>query len=715
MKNWPGLFILLILAMKVPAATWYVDSSVATSGNGTAWATAWKALSNITGVKAGDTVYISGGAGGSSQTYSVSSWIPAGGAAGSPIIYQIGQDSAHNGTAVFSGSGTWFGGANNVIVSGDAGDGARHFSCSGYGKGANVNATSNLRISYVNLGSQLSAGVEGQGVSAFEFDHCYAYISDGTADHFMSVGVTGTTWDQNLIHDNTVYIPHQSGAAGDGADGYQIGGNGFDLYNNLLVGYNTTYTGGQHQDGWQGLTNSYVKFYGNTFVDIGNYALFADAYYGGFNHIRAYNNLFLIDDPTITSVNPGGIVFGTDGGYVGPSPCTFNDIIFANNVADGYGNNGSYTLNNVTGSSHPTTFSGGVIINNVSVNGGYISTDGNTTSTVINNATLTTAQGAADFVKYTANGGTNNDFHLLAAASALIGHATNEWACFTTDRDGKPRPVTGNWDMGPYQYALITNPLTPVLQVTPGSVTYGTILKGTSATNSITVANVGTGTLSGTVSMVGGPFSILSGGSYNLRANQSQTVAVVFSPGAATNYNQTATFTGGSGTNVTVSGSATNVTLAFGATSPPMITTKSVAANITNPITLQFTTNLSSPTWQTIGAFTGSMNLSFTNMPAVFIRGVCSNLTSSVTLTWPQSTSLFVVGYKVYYGTASGTYPNVIDVGNATKITIPNLTSGATYYFTIRTYSLFGLVSSYSSEISAVAPQTSFLLTIGDP
>src|SRR5664279_570057 len=103
------------------AATWYVDSSVGTSGNGTSWATAWKALSNVTGVSAGDTVYISGGASGSSQTYSLSSWKPAGGSAGNRITYQIGQDAAHNGTASFSGSGTWFGGANNVIVSGNAG------------------------------------------------------------------------------------------------------------------------------------------------------------------------------------------------------------------------------------------------------------------------------------------------------------------------------------------------------------------------------------------------------------------------------------------------------------------------------------------------------------------------------------------------------------------------------------------------------------------
>ena len=59
------------------------------------------------------------------------------------------------------------------------------------------------------------------------------------------------------------------------------------------------------------------------------------------------------------------------------------------------------------------------------------------------------------------------------------------------------------------------------------------------------------------------------------------------------------------------------------------VITKKVTAGLTNLITLEFTTNLSSPTtWQTIGAFTGSTNLSFVNMPDVFIRGLCSNLTN---------------------------------------------------------------------------------------
>ena len=98
---------------------------------------------------------------------------------------------------------------------------------------------------------------------------------------------------------------------------------------------------------------------------------------------------------------------------------------------------------------------------------------------------------------------------------------------------------------------------TPIIQVNPGSIGYGTILVATSSTNSFTVKNIGTGTLSGTAS-VGSPFSIVSGGSYNLGAGQTQLVLVAFRPLVASNYNQSVSFSGGGGTNTTVSGSATN-------------------------------------------------------------------------------------------------------------------------------------------------------------
>jgi len=544
------------MVFSASAATWYVDSSVSASGNGTSWGTAWKALSNITGVKAGDTVYLSGGASGSSQTYSVSSWKPTGGAAGNPITYQIGQDSAHNGTAVFSGSGTWFGGANNVIVSGNAGDGAMHFSLSGYSAGVNNNGSTGLRISYVNMGSSLGDGVDGQSVTAFEFDHNYCYIA-GTQDHFLSCGFSDPAFDGTRIHDNTIFVPKQAQSA-NGADGFQISGSGWSMYNNIIQGYNMSWSGAvvQHQDGVQTLIGSDIKIYGNVFADLANTSVFMDGYYGAFNHIYIYNN---VCQTTSSADNngPGGIEVGADGGpAVAPS---FNDVIVANNdMIDQNPYNGTCIAFGNCPSCNggkSTPYTACYMINNIDINSGEMTTYSSPITTA-GNVTLTTAQGQAFFASYIPLSA-NNNYHLTAAATALIGKGANESAYFTTDRDGNSRPATGNWDVGAYQYALVTNTI-PVLQVTPGSIAYGTILNGTSKTNSFTVQNIGVGTLIGTAS-VGAPFSIVSGGSYSLGASASQTVTVAFSPTGASNYNQSVIFTGGNGTSTTVTGSATNV------------------------------------------------------------------------------------------------------------------------------------------------------------
>lgn len=252
----------------------------------------------------------------------------------------------------------------------------------------------------------------------------------------------------------------------------------------------------------------------------------------------------------------------------------------------------------------------------------------------------------------------------------------------------------------------------PGIQVTPGNLVYETLLVGTSVTNIFTVQNVGTGTLSGSAT-VSAPFSVVSGGSYSLATGQTQAVMVAFSPSAASNYNQSVSFSGGTGTNVTVNGSATNslVLGPFVTNSSPMIITEKITANINNPITLQFTTNLTSPTWRTLGVFASSTNVSFTNMPAVFIRGICSNLTGSVSLAWQPSTDPLLSGYKIYYGTASQTYTTVVTVGTVTTATISNLAGGKTYYFVVMSYDGKGLTSQVSAEIMAVPQTSGFSLT----
>ncbi len=75
------LFIFALIGMTslpvtVFAANWYVDSSAQGASNGTSWSNAWTNFSQITGVSGGDTIYISGGASGSSKTYSVSTVTP---------------------------------------------------------------------------------------------------------------------------------------------------------------------------------------------------------------------------------------------------------------------------------------------------------------------------------------------------------------------------------------------------------------------------------------------------------------------------------------------------------------------------------------------------------------------------------------------------------------------------------------------------------------
>jgi hypothetical protein len=137
--------------------------------------------------------------------------------------------------------------------------------------------------------------------------------------------------------------------------------------------------------------------------------------------------------------------------------------------------------------------------------------------------------------------------------------------------------------------ATNTPPTTPVLQVTPGSLSFGSLISGNSETNSITVMNAGGGTLTGTVT-VPLPFSIISGQSYSLGANESQTVAIAFSPIVSGTYTRTINLTGNVETNLLVSGIGTNV-----AGVPPTVSAirSSVASLSSNPYMLVVAPNTS--------------------------------------------------------------------------------------------------------------------------
>ena len=115
-----------------------------------------------------------------------------------------------------------------------------------------------------------------------------------------------------------------------------------------------------------------------------------------------------------------------------------------------------------------------------------------------------------------------------------------------------------------------------------------------------------------------------------------------------------------------------------------------------------------------LGTFSGTTNVSFTNMPAVLIRGYCTNLTASATLGWSPSSDPSVAGYKLYYGAASHNYTGYVDADASTTATVSNLSAGKTYYFAVTAYDSSDTQSAFSAEVSGTR-QAPFSLTIGNP
>ncbi len=76
----------------------------------------------------------------------------------------------------------------------------------------------------------------------------------------------------------------------------------------------------------------------------------------------------------------------------------------------------------------------------------------------------------------------------------------------------------------------------------------------------------------------------------------------------------------------------------------------------------------------------------------------------SATLTWNPNTDA-VAGYKVYFGTTSGTYGTPIDVGNVTTYTMTGL-GQATYYFAVTAYNNVGVQSGFSNEVAKLVTVT---------
>jgi hypothetical protein len=76
---------------------------------------------------------------------------------------------------------------------------------------------------------------------------------------------------------------------------------------------------------------------------------------------------------------------------------------------------------------------------------------------------------------------------------------------------------------------------------------------------------------------------------------------------------------------------------------------------------------------------------------------------AEVTINWDPNPEPSLAGYRVYYGTFTSYYDNVIDVGNRTSCAITGLAPGVTYFIAATAYSSTGDESFFSGEISYTA------------
>lgn len=84
----------------------------------------------------------------------------------------------------------------------------------------------------------------------------------------------------------------------------------------------------------------------------------------------------------------------------------------------------------------------------------------------------------------------------------------------------------------------------------------------------------------------------------------------------------------------------------------------------------------------------------------------------SLQLAWEPSPDKTTVGYRLYWGAASGSYTNSAAVGNTTNCTITGLAIATTFYFAATAYDTNGLESAFSNEATGFVPWKPPVLSI---
>ena len=86
------------------------------------------------------------------------------------------------------------------------------------------------------------------------------------------------------------------------------------------------------------------------------------------------------------------------------------------------------------------------------------------------------------------------------------------------------------------------------------------------------------------------------------------------------------------------------------------------------------------------------------------VPALAAGAVASVTLQWNPSTDPYVAGYKIYFGTNSHVYNNVVVAGNVSSQITLGIQPGISNYFAATAFDIFGTESDFSNETSILVP-----------
>jgi len=101
---------------------------------------------------------------------------------------------------------------------------------------------------------------------------------------------------------------------------------------------------------------------------------------------------------------------------------------------------------------------------------------------------------------------------------------------------------------------------------------------------------------------------------------------------------------------------------------------------------------------------------------AIVVANASVLYAATATLMWDPNADTSIAGYRLSYGTQSGVYTTVVDVGNVSSKAV-TVTSGVRYYFVVQAYTTSGVISGYSNEaiFDAAAPTITWLSPLSGP